>query len=47
MSKTPFVTKEQIEEIVKTGAASIKIVKPHADNKEVFRNLVPKRFCSL
>ena len=29
----------ELEEIVKTGAASIKIVKPHADNKEVFRKI--------
>ena len=29
----------ELEEITKTGAASIKIVKPHADNKEVFRKI--------
>ena len=29
----------ELEEIVKTGAASIKIVKPQADNKEVFRKI--------
>ncbi|MBO5116158.1 MAG: alpha-hydroxy-acid oxidizing protein, partial [Treponema sp.] len=29
----------ELEEIVKTGAASIKIVKPHAENKEVFRKI--------
>ncbi len=30
---------EELEEIVATGAASIKIIKPHADNKEVFRKI--------
>ncbi|MBR6296404.1 MAG: alpha-hydroxy-acid oxidizing protein, partial [Treponema sp.] len=30
---------EELEEIVATGAATIKIIKPHADNKEVFRKI--------
>ena len=30
---------EELEDIVSTGAATIKIIKPHADNKEVFRKI--------
>ena len=30
---------EELEKIVSTGAATIKIIKPHADNKEVFRKI--------
>ena len=30
---------EELEEIVATGTATIKIIKPHADNKEVFRKI--------
>ena len=30
---------KEIEEITATGAATIKIIKPHADNKEVFRKI--------
>ena len=29
----------ELEEIIKTGAPSIKIVKPHADNNEIFRKI--------
>lgn len=29
----------ELEEIISTGAKSIKIIKPHADNKEVFRKI--------
>lgn len=29
----------ELEEIIETGAATIKIIKPHADNKEVFRKI--------
>ena len=30
---------EELEEIVATGAATIKIIKPHEDNREVFRKI--------
>ena len=30
---------KELEEITSTGAATIKIIKPHADNKEVFRKI--------
>ena len=30
---------KELEEITATGAATIKIIKPHADNKEVFRKI--------
>ena len=30
---------EELERVVATGARSIKIIKPHADNKEVFRKI--------
>ena len=30
---------KELEEITETGAATIKIIKPHADNKEVFRKI--------
>lgn len=30
---------KELEEITATGAASIKIIKPHADNREVFRKI--------
>ena len=30
---------KELEDIVATGAATIKIIKPHADNKEVFRKI--------
>lgn len=30
---------EELEEIVATGARTIKIIKPHADNREVFRKI--------
>lgn len=30
---------KELEEIIATGAATIKIIKPHADNKEVFRKI--------
>lgn len=30
---------EELEQIVATGARTIKIIKPHADNKEVFRKI--------
>ena len=30
---------EELEDIIATGAKSIKIIKPHADNKEVFRKI--------
>lgn len=30
---------EELERVVATGAKSIKIIKPHADNKEVFRKI--------
>lgn len=30
---------KELEEITATGASTIKIIKPHADNKEVFRKI--------
>lgn len=32
-------TDQELEDIVATGAKSVKIIKPHADNKEVFRRI--------
>jgi isopentenyl diphosphate isomerase/L-lactate dehydrogenase-like FMN-dependent dehydrogenase len=37
----------ELEEIVATGARTIKIIKPHADNKEVFRKIEHAERCGV